>query len=179
MAWTQPRTWTAGEVVTAAHMNTDIRDDLTAGFTSDMFQNTTWDCEIDTTGSTGPNEQTIAGDYVRTGGVVNAWGKVLFGTPTTYGEAACAYYVVPPKACASYLPTGSLSGVTVGSGFYYDKSANDTYVLSVVAYSTSKFIFRFNNVGTTETGIVSSTNPVAISTADRFSFHICYPTTAT
>lgn len=28
MAWTAPRTWTTGELVTAAHMNTHVRDNL-------------------------------------------------------------------------------------------------------------------------------------------------------
>ena len=28
MAWTAPRTWTTGEIVTAAHMNTHVRDNL-------------------------------------------------------------------------------------------------------------------------------------------------------
>ena len=28
MAWTAPRTWAAGEVVTAALLNTHVRDDL-------------------------------------------------------------------------------------------------------------------------------------------------------
>ena len=33
MAWTTPRTWTTGEVVTAAHLNTHVRDNLLALFT--------------------------------------------------------------------------------------------------------------------------------------------------
>lgn len=32
MAWTSPRTWVAGETVTAAIMNTHVRDNLTALF---------------------------------------------------------------------------------------------------------------------------------------------------
>jgi hypothetical protein len=32
MAWTTPRTWTTGEVVTAAMMNTQVRDNLLALF---------------------------------------------------------------------------------------------------------------------------------------------------
>ena len=30
MAWTTPRTWVAGELVTASIMNTHVRDNLTA-----------------------------------------------------------------------------------------------------------------------------------------------------
>lgn len=179
MAWTAPRTWLAGEVVTAAHMNTHVRDNLVTGFTSALFDNTTWKCQIDTTGSTGPNDQSIAGSYVRTGAAVNAWGRVLFNSPTTYGSAGCNYYVAPPKPCASYLPTGSQAGATVGSGFFFDNSANDTYILAVIAYTTNQFAFRFNSVGTTDLGLVNSTNPVTVSTADRFSFHLAYPTTST
>lgn len=177
MAWTNPRTWVAGEVVTAANMNTHVRDNLTAAFTSAMFDNSTWNCTVDTTGSTGPNDQTIAGDYVRVGPLVNCWGKTLFDGSTNFGGSGAFYTVAMPKALASYIPTGSVSGAVIGEGFLYDQSANDTYVLAVVAYSTAKAIFRFNNVGTTELGVVSSTNPVTMSTADRLSFHLSYPTT--
>ncbi len=30
MTWTMPRTWTTGEIVTAAHLNTQVRDNLLA-----------------------------------------------------------------------------------------------------------------------------------------------------
>jgi hypothetical protein len=167
-------------VVTAAHMNTHIRDNLKAAFGADMFDNSTWNCAIHTTGSTGPNGQTINGDYVRVGPLVSAWGRTNLDTSTAFGTTGGAfYYITPPKNLASYVATGSVSGAAVGSGFYYDNSAVDTYVLTVVAYTTNKFIFRFNNVGTTEIGVVCSTNPTAMSTADRFSFHLSYPCAAT
>ena len=179
MAWTAPRTWVAGEVVTAAYMNTHVRDNAKASFTSDMFGNTTWNCSIHTTGAKDINGQTINGDYVRVGPLVAAWGRSNLDTTTTFGTTGAYYHVVPPKNLASYVPTGSVAGAVVGSGFYWDNSANDTYVLAVVAYTTNHFVFRFNNVGTTEIGVVCSTNPTAMSTADRLSFHLSYPTTTT
>lgn len=180
MGWTAPRTWVAGEVVTAANMNTHVRDNLVTAFTSDLFGNTTWNCQIRTTGSTGPGGQTVNGDSVRVGPLVSAWGRTNLDTTTDFGSTGF-YYVNPAGTypLASYVPTGSVAGAVIGSGFYWDASANDTYMLAVVAYTTSRFIFRFNNVGTTEVGVVSSTNPVTMSTADRFSFHISYPTTTT
>lgn len=179
MAWTKPRTWVAGEVVTAAHMNTHVRDNLVAGFTSDMFQNTTWNCSVHTTGAKDVNGQTINGDYVRVGPLVWAAGRTNLDTTTTFGTTGAYYYVTPPKNLASYVPTGSVSGAAVGSGFYYDNSAVDTYMIAVVAYTSNRFVFRFNNVGTSEIGLMCSTNPTAMSTADRFSFHVVYPTTTT
>lgn len=178
MAWTAPRTWTAGELVTAAMMNTNVRDNWKVAFTSQVFANSTWDCSIKTTGSTGPGGLTVGGDYVRTGPLVNAWGTVVFtSNSTNTGGSGADYYVVPPKNIASYLPH-SLN-IPVGEGFYYDKSANDTYLLTAVTYTSVKVQFRWNCAGTTEQALVNSTNPVAMSTADRFCFHLTYPTTTT
>lgn len=39
MAWTTPRTWVAGETVTAAIMNTHVRDNLTAAATTYVGSN--------------------------------------------------------------------------------------------------------------------------------------------
>ena len=179
MAWTAPRTWTAGQVVTAAQMNTHVRDNLTAGFTSEMFQNTTWNCSVRTTGSTGPNGQSLAGDYVRVGPLVSAWGRTNLAATTAFGTAGAYYYLSLPKNLASYVPTGVGGGACVGSGVYYDDSAKDNYMLSLIAYTTNKFVFRFDNVGTTDLGLVSSTSPVDIAVDDRFHFHLSYPTTST
>ncbi len=38
MAWTTPKTWTTGELVTAADLNTHVRDNLTAVFAPSNFQ---------------------------------------------------------------------------------------------------------------------------------------------
>lgn len=156
-------------------MNTHVRDNQIASFSSAMFANSTWNATIYTTGSTGPNKQTQSGDFVRVGPLVGAWGKTLMDGTTNFGGAGASYYLVPPKTVATYVGPGC----PVGSGHYWDAGTNDFYLLSMEKEAASKIVFRWQNVGTTEVGLVNSTNPTVIADTDNFVFNLFYPTTST
>ncbi len=72
MAWTSPRTWTTGELVTAAIMNTHVRDNLNALF-SPPSDSSTLTTNISTTNTSFENATgltatlTTAGDTVLIG----------------------------------------------------------------------------------------------------------------
>lgn len=107
MAWTTPRTWTTGELVTAALMNTHVRDNL-----SDLHQDGTWTPTLTFGGSsTGITYSTQSGGYLKVGRFVlcsarislsskgSATGNaVITGLPFTlnagyFGATQVVYYV--------------------------------------------------------------------------------------
>jgi hypothetical protein len=106
--WTTPRTWTAGEVVTAALLNTHLRDNLDAidgpngTFTPQFSTSGTWTTST-TTGfySTPARTCTAAGRGVRSGGGLTT------GVPLT-----CYWY-------GGSMPefAGNLTGLVIGQGF--------------------------------------------------------------
>lgn len=105
MAWTTPRTWVVGDVVTASMMNTNVRDNLLA--LSQPQRKTTSKTVNTTTTATDllNGEITIAGGVMGTSGVVrvDAWGdwknnsggtvappriQVVFGGTTLFDTGA-------------------------------------------------------------------------------------------
>lgn len=123
MAWTSPRTYVAGELVTAAILNTDIRDNLLALSTWVSFT-PTW------TGS-GSNPSigngTLTGKYVRAGQLVIFDITLVIGSTTTLGTgdyswalpvtaAAGGSHVIPVSTLDSgnaYIPSeGRISTTT-------------------------------------------------------------------
>lgn len=87
MAWTDPRTWTTGEIVTAAMMNNDIRDNMKF-----LFQNIGFSDEKDLSDvtvhsiATGVDNSTeevfnISGEGVVVGGTVGGYN--IFNTILT------------------------------------------------------------------------------------------------
>lgn len=84
MAWTAPRTWVAGETVTAALMNTHIRDNLKA--LGDAW--TSWGTGASWTASTtnpAIGNGTWEGKYLQAGKFVKFSIQITMGTTTTYG----------------------------------------------------------------------------------------------
>jgi hypothetical protein len=76
MAWVSPRTWTAGETVTAAFMN-QLRDSLKA-------IGDPWTAYTPTWGSSGTapviGNGSITGAWVSVGKLVHFWAVVVMGT---------------------------------------------------------------------------------------------------
>lgn len=84
MAWTSPRTWTTGEVVTAALMNTHLRDNLKA--VGDSWVTTGWTPAFAGTGSALGNG-TLVGSWMRVGKFTGARARLTFGSTTTMGSS--------------------------------------------------------------------------------------------
>jgi hypothetical protein len=88
-----PRTWVSSEVVTAALMNTEIRDAITGMQAAWTAYTPTW-----TALTTNPTlgNGTITGAYNRIGKTVLFRVKVTFGSTTTVGSGT--YLFSPPAA---------------------------------------------------------------------------------
>jgi len=86
MAWTAPRTWVTSEVVTAAVMNTHVRDNLNwlgrVGVTGWASYTPTW-----TSTGTAPviGNGTLLGVYVQIGRLFIATIQMIAGSTTTFG----------------------------------------------------------------------------------------------
>ena len=97
MAWTTPRTWVAGEVVTAAIMNTHLRDNFNSfGAAWSTSWTPTW-----TASTTNPTlgNGTISGRYAEAGKTIFVYFSLVFGSTTTSGAGLWRFsYPVAPRA---------------------------------------------------------------------------------
>lgn len=75
MAWTTPRDWTDGELVTEALLDTHLRDNLLA-LTTWASYTPTW-----TTGTVGNG--TLVGRYLQAGGLCHFSARLVYGSTTS------------------------------------------------------------------------------------------------
>ena len=114
MAWTSPRTWIAGETLTAALLNTHLRDNLKAIGDPWTAYTPTWTA---TTTNPAIGNGTIVGSYSEVGKWIRFRLKVTMGSTTTYGSGA--YLFSLPVA-----PLASLSSDAFNvQGVVFDTSA--------------------------------------------------------
>ncbi|MBD0707400.1 MULTISPECIES: hypothetical protein [unclassified Streptomyces] len=104
MALTPPRTWVVGEVVAAAQLNTEIRDqwlDMLAAWTA---YTPAW-----TAVTTNPNlgNGTLTGRYKKTGRLVHVQIDLTMGSTTTYGTGAWSLTLPVTAAAAAGSRIGS------------------------------------------------------------------------
>jgi hypothetical protein len=133
MAWTTPRTWVTNETVTAAVMNTHVRDNLTALAPSGTtYTNYVPALTADTTNPTLGTASTATGEYLRIGDKVHVQLFIQFGTS---GAAAGngIYFVSVPVNIASTVA----AAVAVGSGAIRDDSAGSWRPVSALRFSAT------------------------------------------
>lgn len=127
-----PRTWAAGETVTAAELNAEIRDaftNLQAGWTS-------WTPTL-TAASTNPSLGTGSslGVYSRIGKTVYYRGRVLFGSGATFGSGTYSISL-PVASSGSTLLVGS--GLIIQGTFYnFQSLASGASTFSMYAHGAS------------------------------------------
>ncbi|MEU6527881.1 hypothetical protein ABZ869_01650 [Streptomyces sp. NPDC046928] len=104
-----PRTWVVGEVVSAAVMNQEIRDQFNSMFAAWTAYTPTW-----TSTGTAPvlNNGTILGRYMKIGRTVICHINMTTGSLTTYGTGNYNWSlpVQAANAGASYVGTAHLLG---------------------------------------------------------------------
>lgn len=126
MAWTAPRSWSVGEIPTAAEFNTHLRDNLLAAFpagvtfTSYTPALTTFDLGSGTVtpnlGSTG----VASGRYLQIGKLVFSWATLVWsGAGCTAGTGG---YLLSLPVNASTVTISA--GQMLGSAFLSDASTN-------------------------------------------------------
>lgn len=116
MAWTAPRTWVAGETVTAALLNTHLRDNLKA--LGDPWATWTPALTATTTNPTLGTGSSATGRYVSVGKTTIAQFRIIFGTSGVVVGSG-TYLISLPVA-----PAASVSNQLVGIGQCVDASAN-------------------------------------------------------
>lgn len=109
-----PRTWVVGEVVSAALMNQEIRDQFTSMFDAWTSYTPTW-----TAATTNPvlNNGVMVGKYLKIGRKCIVDIRLQMGSTTTYGSGVYSFSV--PFAAATtidYLGSARLAAADVWTG---------------------------------------------------------------
>lgn len=168
MAWTTPETAVAGDVLTAAWLNQNVRDNL-AEFSGLFTTFTTWTPAV--TQAT-PRTSTDTGSfYVRIGKLVIAWAAVSTIQAGTSGNViSCS---LPVRWDNAFL---NGSEKALGVGHYYVSGSVTHYPLAVQAADTypdstqQRVFFRTSGANN-----VMGVNPsFATATNDVLSFVVCY-----
>lgn len=112
MTWTAPRTWVAGEVVTAAQLNTHLRDNLLV--LSDPWASWTpsW-----TATSVNPaiGNGTLIGRVIQTGKRVEGYISLVAGSTTTFGTGAWIFSMpVTPESGRLFSLPGTIDDDSSG-----------------------------------------------------------------
>jgi hypothetical protein len=163
MAWSSPRTWVTSEVVTAAHMNQEVRDNLLAVFpdeqTSDDYTPT-----LEGT-SSNPTTSAVSGQQYQVGAVLELWGRFTIST-----AGSGFYFVTLPAAAVGISAAASEgSGQTVGQWTLRDNSGPSSRNGSVLLRASDEIWFNH------EPGLVSAVFPIVMASGDVLSFHVRYP----
>lgn len=114
MAWTAPRTWVAGETVTAALLNTHLRDNLKA--IGDPWTAYTPALTAATTNPTLGSGSSQVGAYMQAGKLVIVRLRVRFGTSGTAAGTG-QYFISLPVSGVITAP------VAAGNAYLFDSSA--------------------------------------------------------
>lgn len=119
MAWTTPKTWSTSEVVTAAMLNTHIRDNQNAATTWQSWS-PAW-----TTGSTEPTvgNGSLTGRYCLAGDLCHFSLELSWGTTTAWGSGGTHKWSIPVTADASLIGSPIAVAWIVDGGVYYHCSS--------------------------------------------------------
>jgi hypothetical protein len=132
---TTPATWVAGTTVSAAQMNTEIRDAVTGIQAAWTAYTPTW-----AGSTTNPvlGNGTIAGRYMRVGKTFDVNIQLTMGSTTTFGTGVWSFS----------LPFTLLSGRAMyGNCDMVDTSASSGFFGNVVPFSTSSLSIRAVGAG--------------------------------
>jgi len=168
MTWTTPRTWVAGETVTAAMLNAQVRDNLNViSPLGDITQLTQYTPVLTatTTNPTLGTAGTISGAYSRIGGQVAGTFTLVFGTTPSSGSGS--YLVTVPAAANSQQPLGTV----IGAARALDASASTYTTYTAELFSTTQMVFRVGNNNNVNWG---STSPAAPAVNDTMSGNYIY-----
>ena len=162
MAWTPPTDWVPGRGLTAAQLQTDVSDDLSA-----IGQWQAWTPVWSGAGSNPTiGNGTMAGRYTRIGGLVIAQMQLLMGSTTTYGSGAW-YWSLPVQASPSQPVSRA-----IGVGWTYDAGVLTSMCEAWLAPagSTSK-VAMYAAAGAS---LMRSTVPFTWVTGDFLSWRVIY-----
>ena len=153
MVWTAPRTWATGEVVTAALLNTHLRDNLLAIRNPETWTTYTpnWTGSVS---NPAIGNGVLTGRYLQIGKVVHFRIDLLTGSTTTFGSGNYAWQMPV---------TASTSVNTAFTARLFDNSAS-TYLIGVaVPVSTTACALTTHG----STAVATPTVPITWGQDDR------------
>lgn len=157
MAWTDPRTWVSGEVVTAALMNAHVRDNFKA--LGDAWQAYTPTYTNFTLGN-----GTVSAAYMQVGKMAGYRGLVTLGSTSSVSGIFRVSLPVAHVSSAAYYPLGGNAGL-------FDTSANARRWWTPVSFTGTEFIISDSSAAN-----ANATNPWTWATGDQFSWLFFYET---
>lgn len=162
MAWSTPKTWTAGELVDVAEMNQEVRDNLNAIVPNGPGA---WTAYTPTLTQSGAVTKTVTyARYMRLGRLIVVQGLLAV---TGSGSASNAVVVGLPVAAAQ------AGNMNCGTGFIFDTSAVAGYAGHAILTSTTSIQFRPSTV--TATGVLGATTFTdALASGDTIDFSVSY-----
>lgn len=166
MAWTTPRTWVTGELVTAALLNTHLRDNLAAITESDS---TEWIDYVPTYTNLTSTTPTIVARYQIISGIVTVrWSYILGSTPTV-GDVRVSL----PVSAATSGYQGLIT--TIGAAGLHDANGSN-WQGTVLFVDATTVAIRTTNVGATHpfNAVLSSTVPFTWVVTDRLTAQWIY-----
>lgn len=174
MAYSTPRTWTTDEVVTAAHLNQEIHDNLEAGFPDEVAA-VDWTPTLEAA-SSNPSTSSVTGKRWRVGPVQFVWARFVLSTGGS-GE----YFVTLPVA-ASGITENTGAGMGQAIGTFQARDITPAWMLqgNVLLKATDEVVFHTSSAegtagGGQETGILLHNNPREWGSGDVISFMAMYP----
>lgn len=150
ISWTAPRTWGTGEIVTAALLNTHIRDQFNA-----IGNPWTLYTPVLTTSGTAPSlgNGTLTGAYMQAGKYTAFRIKLVVGSTTTLGTG---------ELRITFPVTASSSDIPGEAGGYIFRSGPSFWGLIAVGQSTN----QFRMIGSAGNALVTGTSPTTLTSGD-------------
>lgn len=166
MAWTSPKTWSTGDVLTAADMNTYVRDNLDAAFPlASGPSGTSWSPTV-TGSTTDPGGESTSGTYIRIGDLVLANFVVDFGSTSGSGLIGMSVPVT--------IADPGVNGA-VGQCILYDDSGGDRYPLTIMRNTPTAVVFVRANYDNAVNAYASlDGNPITVDSSDRLAGFLLY-----
>lgn len=162
MAYTTPRTWVTGELVTDTLLNTHLRDNLLTAFPGGME----WQSYTPTTAGLTLGNGTLVGRYYQIGGLVTVQCQFTLGT--TSAVTGGITFTTPVTAA-----TDIDANIFVGVGGFYDSSAGSggryPGLVRFVSGTTMAIM-----VGTSPATNPGASNPFTWATGDIVAFSVSY-----
>jgi hypothetical protein len=108
---------------------------------------------------------TVTGRYLQIGKLVHAYGRIIFGSTSTYGTGNYAFA----------LPvTGNANIVNLGSALIYDSSTTNSGLVAVLAASTSTMNLQYPSTWLGPLSTAGQTAPWTWAQSDIIEWTIAY-----
>ena len=115
MAWTTPRDWTDGELVTEALLDTHVRDNLKA-LTEWTTYTPTWTA---TGGTPTIGNGTLTGAYIQAGDLCHFWFRFVMGSTTSVGTTTGWTFGLPVAVAGGAALVFPVLALDSGTALYH------------------------------------------------------------